>query len=49
MLSTKQNDFLRLQDNLLSGTLYRVDFKPYIRPEEVISLEKETNFVSSLL
>lgn len=46
MLSIKQKDFLRLRDNLLSGTLYRVDLKSYTRPEEIISLEKRKELSS---
>lgn len=40
MLSIKQIDFLRLQHNLLSNVIYRIDLKSYVRPEEVISLKR---------
>lgn len=46
MLSTKQKDFLRLQDNLLSGVVDRLDLKSYTRPEEIISLERRKELSS---
>lgn len=46
MLSIKQYDFLRLQNNLLLNLIHRVDLKPYIRPEEEISLETSKKLLS---
>jgi ubiquinol-cytochrome c reductase cytochrome b subunit len=46
ILSSKQRDFLRLQHNLLSGVVYRVDLKSYTRPEELISLERRKELSS---